>query len=62
MKHAICNDAAKIRMMAAQMRHHAMATTRRDYIEKFERAAAELEQKAAEAERRNRVVARRLDS
>jgi hypothetical protein len=51
MKQFRSNDAAKIRMMAAQLRHHAAATGRPDYIAKFERAAADLEKRAEEAER-----------
>lgn len=53
------DDIAKMRMMAAQMRHHAVATSQPDYIAKFNRAAAELERKAEEVEKNSR---RRLDS
>jgi hypothetical protein len=63
MKRFRSNDAVKIRMMAAQLRHHAAATSLPAYIVKFERAASELESRAEEAERdlgRNRP--RRLDS
>ncbi len=64
MKQCLSNDIAKIRMMAAQMRHHAMATTWPDYAAKFERAAAELERKAEEVDRTGRTppARRRLDS
>jgi hypothetical protein len=52
-----------MRMAAAQLRHHARATNRPDYIAKFERAAAELERKAEEAERgESDSPVRRLDS
>jgi hypothetical protein len=60
MRHSFSNDPSKMRMMAAQMRHHAMATTSPDYIRKFESAAAELERKAEAVERRSRTC--QLDS
>jgi hypothetical protein len=40
-----------MRMMAAQMRHHATTATSPDYIRKFEDAADELERKAEFVER-----------
>jgi hypothetical protein len=64
MRDCLSNDIVKIRMMAAQMRHHALATTWPDYAAKFERAAAELERKAEEVDRHGRAAParRRLDS
>ena len=63
MKPQAANDAAKMRIAAAQLRHHARATNRPDYIAKFERAAAELERKAEEAERgESDSPVRRIDS
>jgi hypothetical protein len=60
MRYSFSNDASKMRIMAARMRDHAMATTSPDYIRKFECAAAELERKAEAVERR--TGARPLDS
>ncbi len=51
MRHSLSNDVVKLRMMAAQMRQNASGARDEDYRVKFERAADELEAKAAEAER-----------
>jgi len=64
MKPCLSNDIVKIRMMAAKMHHHALATSWPGYADKFEQAAAELERKAQEVERQGRAVPprRRLES
>jgi hypothetical protein len=45
-------QAIKIRTMAAEMREHAAHTEQRDYQDKFERTASELEALAERLERR----------
>ena len=51
MRPGISNDVVKLRMMAAQMRHHAQTARDQAWRAKFARAATELEHKADEAER-----------
>lgn len=43
----------RIRSMAAEMREHAAHTKQRDYQDKFERTASELEELAERLERRD---------
>lgn len=45
-------QAAKIRILAAQMRDHAAHTGQPDYQDKFERTASEMEELAERLERR----------
>jgi hypothetical protein len=53
MQLSVPQQAVRIRSIAAEMREHAAHTKQRDYQDKFERTASELEELAERLERRD---------